>query len=302
VMRFDYYSASVPRIPEVVFDTLKTGLSDVVSDIQQEPKGMLNYERAHSFLSPSGERVCMLLSGGSNGAPHIRASGMYSERVAGLIRASWRDHRVSRLDVAEDFDGPGTWHRLESLCLSVARSAGLKVTQCGDFREDRDETSGRTWYFGSRQSLAMVRLYEKGKQMASKARYGEPPASPDWVRLELEMKPQNRDAKERAARLTPAQCWGVSHWTAKLSQRVLAADVERVKMTIERDHDDIRALRHMIEQYAGVMDRVSDQLGGEDALLNFMQRMRRELRRDAARAAVVPVHEQSYSPSSAVHH
>ena len=301
-MRFDYYSASVPRIPEVVFDALKTGLSDVVSDIQQEPKGMLNYERAHSFLSPSGERVCMLLSGGSNGAPHIRASGMYSERVAGLIRASWRDHRVSRLDVAEDFDGPGTWHRLESLCLNVARGAGLKVTQYGDFRKDRDESSGRTWYFGSRQSLAMVRLYEKGKQMDAKARYGEPPVSPDWCRLELELKPQNRDAKERAARLEPSQCWGVSHWTRKLSQRVLAADVERVRMTMERETDDVRALRHMIEQYGAVMDRVASQMGGEDALQDFMQRMRRSLRRDAARSAVVPLHEQSARHASPMPH
>ena len=50
------------------------------------------------------------------------------------------------------------------------------------------------------------------------------------------------------------------------------------------------------------MDRVSDQLGGEDALLSFIQRMRRELRRDVAHAAIVPVHEQSYSPSSAMPH
>ena len=90
--------------------------------------------------------------------------------------------------------------------------------------------------------------------------------------------------------------------TRKLSQRVLAADVERVRMTMERENDDIRALRHMIEQYAPVMDRVASQMGGEDALQDFIQRMRRSLRRDAARSAVVPFHKQSVRHAAPMSH
>lgn len=287
-MRFDYYAATVPEIPERLIASLRSGLGDLVSEVQPEKRGMMNYSSADSFLSPSGERVCMVLYGGSNGFPHVRSSGVHSQDVAGFLRRSYSKHRVSRLDVAQDFDGPGSWDRLESVCLDVAQKAGLKVTQFGDFRSDRDPDSGRTWYFGSRQSLAMVRLYEKGIQMASKARFGEPPISRDWVRLELELKPQNIVAKEKASRLMPFECWGVSHWTKRLSCLVLSSDVERVSMTLDRDHDDVRAIRHMVTQYGSVLDRVSSRLGSDEELWDFIQRLRSELRRDRNSSPIVP--------------
>ena len=73
---------TIPQLSAAVFGGLCDGLAHVVSDVQEEPKGMLNYEKAHSFLSPSGERVCMLLSG------VIMALRMFGPLVCILI--PWR--------------------------------------------------------------------------------------------------------------------------------------------------------------------------------------------------------------------
>ncbi len=277
-MRFDWYSGTPRDRPERVLDALVSLLSSSVEgfEITRHP-GTQGYEFEDRMIDGLGTRVFGLLHGGHNSVPHVRSSGIYSPLAASALRQAYPDHTVSRADVAIDFCGPSAWNILRQSCELVATGRNLKWAVLGDDRPEgvRDPSQGRTLYVGSRQSPVFIRCYEKGLHEASKGiSYGPDglPPSPDWVRVECEVKPPNRLAKARAARLSPEQFWGCSPGSRAILSRILSVDVERITMTEHRKPDYERALLHAAVQYRSACEKLIDANGGDpSSLIRFFQ-------------------------------
>lgn len=279
-MRFDWYGATVQAFPEAVLGVLRSDLSQVYLR-EDRRSGRNNYKWADTFLDPFGDEVCALLHGGSNPYPHVQARGEHSPIVSDVLRRAYPGyHRVTRADCAIDFDGPGCWDRLFALLQAFASEMGLKWRTIGDFRLDRDPSSGRTAYVGSRESTVTVRLYEKGLKENQEA--GEAVYSSDWCRLEVEVKPPKLEGRLKLAKLSPLELWGCSLWSCKLLSRVNGLDVERTTMSVRKEPDHVRAIKHMLLQYGPALRLLYADLGSDEALGSFI---RQELQKSEIAAA-----------------
>lgn len=199
--------------------------------------------------------VARVLAGGQNPYPHGFSSGGDAVRFAEIIRREFPDHRVTRLDAASDFDGAGAWDRITAAGLAFADAQGLRVNHAGDWHRGIE---GRTLYLGSRKSAVFVRIYEKGIQEGGEA-------SPDWVRVEVVVRPAG-DARMVAAQASAAEAWGFSSWTRDFSAMMLDLDVERVQMNQWRAPDDERAMRAVVSQYWRTFERRASAGGSWEAL------------------------------------
>jgi DNA relaxase NicK len=269
-VKFDCYSATFPVRPELLVQGISGAFPRACIRVERG-KSQLRYEKADFLFDGLDELVCGVHHGGSNGPPHVRVQGFYSPDVATVLRGLWPDHSVSRADVALDFDSPGTWDTLARVCDRVAREYGLKWQTVGDFREDRDQLSGRTIYVGSRQSPVFIRLYEKGKKALSELRVGDPSPSLDWCRLELEIKPKRRPIKSAASKWQPQQFWGLSKWSKKMLHSACGVEVERIMMTARKETDARRAVKHMAVQYRPAMEAVIIEEGGDEAFMRLIR-------------------------------
>jgi hypothetical protein len=275
-VRFDWYAATVRDDPSVVVGTLSDSLgAEVVPG-----RALHGYERGFDLKS-GGSVVARVLAGGRNGWPHVWASGDDTDRLVPVVRKHWPTlHRVSRMDAAEDFDGPGSWDQLYGVCLGLADERRLKIDQAGDWHRMEE---GRTFYVGGRKSAVFARLYEKGKQLKGRALDGGPEISADLVRLEVQVRPEGH-ARDRAAAGAPREAFGYADWTQELARRVLGVEVERVHIKERRESDDERSIEWLVRQYGEHLQRLALELGSWEAVgphLDYVRR-RQEARREKA--------------------
>lgn len=274
-MRFDWYAATVQDFTPRVLERVAEGLGAEVRD----GRALYGYERGYEFHA-NGSVVARALAGGHNGYPHVWASGDETDAFVPLIRREWPDqHRVTRMDAAQDFDEPGAWDRLYALALQVADERRLKIDQAGDWHRLED---GRTFYIGGRKSAVMARLYEKGKQLRGLALDGGADISLDLVRLELQVRPAGR-ARELAALGRPEDAYGYADWARVLHERLFGTDVERVHIKERRESDDERAIAWLVRQYGDHLGRLAEGLGSWEAVGAHLGRLveRQERARDA---------------------
>lgn len=274
-MRFDAYCSTLAVSPEKVLSEVLENLPyGGIESIRE--RGKNNYEHADIVKDDRGQTVCMILHGGNGGKTHIRAQGVYSPDLATIIRGIWPDHPVTRADVAVDFDGAGAFRKLYRLCKRKGIERGLKLEQRGDPRSEsqRDALAGTTLYVGSRTSTSFLRLYEKGKEYIAKHPHDDQPISMDWTRLEIEVKPQNIEARYRAAHMEPSEFWGVTAWSRDILSEAYGLDVERVNMNLRHQSEDLAALKHMISQYRQAMQRESARSGETE--IQLLDRLMKE--------------------------
>jgi hypothetical protein len=159
------------------------------------------------------------------------------------------------VDVCEDWDGEGLFDALSVELLGIADKHRLKVTHLGDYHRAED---GRTLYVGSRQSPALVRCYEKGRQPG----YREL-GRPWWVRLECEVKPKSTEQRVRFGTLEPAAVWGAARWLHEVGERVVGiADLRACRAgTVRRPDDQERAERWMLYQYGALLEGLREAQG-----------------------------------------
>ena len=266
--RFDWYAATVQGDP---FTTLSDLAGYLGCEVKPQGRGYVGYNEAFDLVDSKGVRA-RAACGGVNPGLHAWASGEDTDRFVETVRAGWPEHRVARADSAFDFDTPGAWSALFDVCKAFAFDRRLKVDQQGDWLRGDD---GRTFYVGSRKSASFVRLYEKGKQVAGElvSESEKAKVSRDWVRLELQLRPQ-RTAKSVVAGLAPAEVWAVSTWTRDLVRDALALDLEPVTASAYRESDDDRALHYLVKQYGGLLSRIAaaqdDRWGGQWAGLGVL--------------------------------
>lgn len=250
-MNFDYYTAGIEANPDHVIGHLESSY-DLCSVIPSTPKN--GYERAYSVSRGETVLARVQYGGPSVGTRvWVSASGDKAPEFAGIIRAGFPVHSLLRADVAIDYCEPGAWESLYNLGLQTADMFKLKARHVGDYHRAED---GRTLYVGSRSSPAMQRIYEKGKQTGG---------DPDHVRSELELKPQNANAKLAYASATPEQMWMATKWT----QHVLRVLTGLTGMqpappgTVRTMTDHERAISFMGKQYGKIIAHQLELLGGD---------------------------------------
>lgn len=248
---FDYYQASVNASPEHVIPALLEQYPHASVDSEKATNG---YERA--FVVHRGDhKLCRIQWGGNTGEmTQVRGTGEDAPECARAIRLLWPEHRLQRADVAEDYSEPGVWETMTEYGLYLADQFALKIDQRGDWSRNDIMGKGRTLYVGSRQSLAFLRVYEKGKEKA--VRSGGEITDPDHVRAEAEIKPQNKVQGYALAKLEPKDYWRCSPWLNQYSTILFRQNMERIRLwTVTKTSDDDMAFAYMLKQYGAVIAR-----------------------------------------------
>jgi len=250
---FDYYQASVDASPENVIPAIKEmfSLSSVDSD-----KATTGYDRA-CLIHRGDRKLARIQWGGNTGSmTQIRGTGENAPECAAAIRELWPQHRLQRADVCEDFSEESVFQTMTDYGLYLADQFALKVDQRGDWARDDIQGKGRTLYVGSRQSLAFLRIYEKGKEKA--VRSGGECEDPNHSRAEIEIKPQNKFQGYSLAHLEPRDYWRCSPWLNQYSTILFQTDMERIRLhTIKKVSDDEMAFNYMLKQYGSVMAKMA---------------------------------------------
>lgn len=269
---FDAYSATVRHDPRHLIDSLEQALMDagrVTKRIEGPPVRF--YGSNVVILGEDGHRLVSVRYGGQNGTPFVEAKGAESSVVAIVLREEF-DHFPARIDSAYDLRSPTAMVDLNEIALEFEARLGLKKNAAGADISNRDR--GSTVYLGSRTSQAYVRIYEKGLQIAEEmGLVGDdiPDELRNWVRVELEYKPDKRPARIIAAKLSPRALWGCSPWTRDFAKRALSIDAERVKMSERRESNHERSMRHLFQQYGPTILEQVERLGSWDRFVEDAQ-------------------------------
>lgn len=264
-MRFDWYSATIEAPAGAVIE----GLAGALGATERDGKPHNGYEHGIDLVR-DGSTVARVWFGGNGGHPFAFASSDATDAFVDALRALWPEHRVTRVDAAQDYDEPRAWDRLYGLAESFALSRGLAVDQAGDWLRLE---AGRTFYVGGRSSAVRLRVYEKGKQLRGEAVLaGASPdsISPDLVRVELQVRP-DKDARWQAASMRPEDFYGFSVWSRDFLAHLTGEDVERVTIREARSTDVERSVGWMTRQYADTFERLIEWLGSEAKALEYIR-------------------------------
>lgn len=252
--KFDWYQATVEDSPESVSSWSKQVWPDGILRPCKPKNGT-----ADAFQMCLGDLVVMtaMWGGGMDGhGVNIFASGCDAPFFAQQVRRRWPIHRVTRADVAIDFNGPGAWDWGFALLKGYAEEFKLKTRHEGDYHRGED---GRSFYLGGRQSVARLVIYEKGKQIPELE-------MPNLVRIELRIFPKDRRSGETVSMVDAPSLFGCSKWSAAIGAH-LSCDttMERVVIgTRWNKSDRARAVRALVKQYGGHLGELCGELGGWD--------------------------------------
>lgn len=239
---WDFFRAT---IKERHWNSVKELIPDLYEKVDaEESKGFYGYEKA-LHLKKSGDRVLTVYKGGNSGTVCLESSGSMSGTLRDMLLASRVDFRPSRMDACLDYDEEGLADALLSFGLAFAADNDLKINQQGDWHRGR----ARTLYIGSRSSPVFLRIYEKGHKAIDE---GSETASPHWVRIEVEVKPDKRRRAEFAF-LEPSSlfCCG---WVSSFMSNLFVQDLARVPVGYRRvQTTDARQKRWMIKACRKIM-------------------------------------------------
>lgn len=264
--KFDWYSCTIDASPDSLVSVARSiypNLDYVVG------RAKLGYEFCDCLLNPDGSPFMSVMWGGGNGSRvYAVASGSNAVAFSSFIRKYFPVHYLTRCDLAVDFDEPLAWVTLSRCLKMISEETKVSLRYFGDQGKDfsgvSSTDSGRTLYLGSRSSASMFRLYEKGKKEGGGA-------SPDWVRLELEFKPQYNEAKTFFASASPADIYSAS----KIGRTMLKAFTENQLNVLPASKSSVsdfeRALFHVKQQYKNTFLELLDVCGGDK--LEFANRL-----------------------------
>lgn len=248
---FDAYNATVLANNNKVLDFLEQALMDAGFKTKREKGPSVRfYAENDLLLDEFGQRILSMRSGGANGWPFIECKGPASDVVAAVLREHWPEqHWPSRIDSAYDLRGENVFAQLAKIAHETEQR-GIRLDYAGAATDH--PSRGTTIYLGSRKSQVFIRIYQKGLKHAEEIGLS-PDAIPDdlrnWVRVEVELKPQKKAAKAVARSLTAEGIFGSSPWVQRFATEALSIDAERVHMRERRETNHDRAMRHMIHQY-----------------------------------------------------
>jgi hypothetical protein len=248
MIRFDGYTATTNAANH--YQIAELFGSDLAVD---QGRGFHQFGHRLRFKDDCGEVGAVQWGGAHGDRVMLEVKGERSPEVVERLRSRF-PHRVTRMDSCADFDAPRAFQRLYRECVAIKRMHRIKGRKEGDWDDFPEE--GRTFYMGSPQSVAMTRLYEKGRQPEYRHLGRD-----NWVRLEVQVRPA-KEAKEAFANVSPADAWGGAKWTRELAARVLSdhVDPHPAGSTWRKSERD-RALAFMCRQYGAHLLSLKDDVG-----------------------------------------
>jgi len=222
-----------------------------------------SFLRSDMVCDSKGLRIAEVLHGGRNQHPCVEASGCMAPIVASVLREHGA-HYASRVDVAVDRAGPALFEDWRALCVRLSKAYGLSLRV---IEAPTDPDAGSTVYLGSRKSEVFLRVYQKGLKTAGDEGLARPipEAYRQWVRAEVEFKPDKKPGKHAAAIMEPNAYWGVTEWLSQFAQEALSMYAEPVNLRERRESNHDRAMRWMVAQYRSHLDKVWRDCGKDDA-------------------------------------
>ena len=252
---YDWYSCSVDLSPSFLRTKIISNY-DMADWVSSVPKNGYLYSES---LMRGDTKLCQIFYGGDSQGTMVfcEATGEAAPMFAELMRADI-PHRVSRVDIAIDFNEPMAWVNMHTYGVFLANRYGLKdkfIGSSGSECLDSADIDGRSLYLGSRQSVGYVRMYEKGKK--------DNPDKPNWVRFEYEFKPKG-DARYKYSTASKAEILSstkhgsdaLKFFLSETAMRPCAAGTVRVLPDRERT---LRALRR---QYGAFIRSELETAGG----------------------------------------
>lgn len=249
---FDWYQATV-RHP--VDDVIGAMLDMAEKAELTHAKGLQGYQ-TRTFLMEEGERIGEVWHGGTHQYPHVQFTGDAAQCGSIMIRKSFPEHFVARLDARQDYAEPGAFDSMQTVLLAAAERHRVKVGTAGDHLLRK---VGRTVYLGAKSSAVQLRMYDKAEEMRQK--FAHDPAKlmviPEHLtRMESQVRPQSQQARLAMATIEPSQVFGASAWTREIWQAVEGMELDPVQVTRAwRASDDDRAYAYMLGAFGGVLRR-----------------------------------------------
>lgn len=202
-----------------------------------------------------GEEVMCEFHVRAGEVPWVFATGAKSQALHDFLTSDrlqfgWY---VTRKDAALDVFDAEWFPLLVEAAKRYANAHGLTTGVAGDWMNPK---RGRTFYLGSRSSAFFHRIYEKGR----KERVDQ-----NWIRCELEYKPQSREARFSATTLTAPQLWAmhagpVFGETLGLDLAVVFA--QQAHSGREKRNSD-RARQSLAQQYGKTINQWVRDVGGD---------------------------------------
>lgn len=258
---FDWYSCGIDKNPDEIQLALSASYPLGTWEFTKPKRG---YDRAAVLLSPDMSVYCTLWWGGTSQgrAVHAFSTGSMANTFASVVRQRFPSHYVNRIDVAIDYNSPGTWASLHSLSEHLfkkkfVRSRALYHGPSGMHSADTLEGKGRTLELGSRQSVHFARFYEKGKK--------DDKTQPNWCRVEVEFKPR-REARYKYAHASPAEILAATAMGSEILRVLLNSTAVRPcaagAMRVQSDFD--RTLEALRKQYGPFIRKALESNYGGD--------------------------------------
>ena len=248
---FDWYQATIPAQSDEVISWFRQVWPDAIIRPAKPKNGA-----SECVQVALGEMVvCSAIWGGGmeGHGVNVWSSGVDAIFFADQLRRRFPVHRVTRADVAIDFEGEGAWEWASAKGFALADRHRLKVDHQGDFYRG---ARGRTLYFGSRQSPVRLVIYEKGKQIPELG-------MPHLVRMELRVMPKDAVSGRTVSMLEPMALYGCAAWSKELGEYLTSQDeFKRVVIgTRWTKSDRERAVNALVKQYGGILGEICGELG-----------------------------------------
>lgn len=192
--------------------------------------------------------------------PWCFATGSRSLDLYEFLQSVYLLHEVevTRMDAALDVFDAEWFPVLVDVGRQWALANGLTTDQRGDWLQP---SRGRTWYLGARSSRFYHRIYEKGRKER---------VDPNWIRCELEYKPQERVERASAMRLSAPQLWAMH--AGPIFGKALGVDLAELFCTpvhrpqhVRRDVERARAA--LCAQYGKTLANWLREVGGDPVAL-----------------------------------
>lgn len=196
-----------------------------------------------------------------NGRALVDVPAGHANAVYEVCRRSEIPFALNRVDLCLDFDGVPFLGLQDAMMHVWESSWPFKGTKPKPFKiDDMNQGTGSTLYFGRKSGECMTRLYEKGKQLRD-------PLRPDWVRFEVEIKPDGEFKRAvswahlKAGKFHDLACAGFSAAFIPAIWECAASRVFITEPKSSRDFED-RVIA-MLRQYGGLIGEIRQRAGGD---------------------------------------
>lgn len=267
--KWDWYQTTVHKPIDVVIKAFKnTPLNDLTDFTPCTPRN--GYSHAAAFKS--GDRDILRIMWGGNSGVNLLASSSDAPLLADVLASAPFEHRPTRVDACVDLASQGLYDSLSRKMLDFAKAKGLKINQQGDWERGR----ARTLYIGAPSSPVRLRMYEKGCQMLDQ--FGDTSADPNWVRVEVEVRPKSH-ARGNVASWTPEEAFTrACAWLSELWQVIEWGTFTPHSIgTVRKDSDTLQQRRALVRQYGRILEQWLDETSSADEFVDQFKVFRKQL-------------------------